>query len=455
MAYSRLRQTPRSRRRGAVLVLVAILLPVLVGMTALVIDGALLTSASRQAQSAADAAATAAAFDLMLGRSTAHAEETAKTFVQQHNGLPAAVVTLNVPPTSGPFEGNSRYAEAVVNSPIRTWLIQVLGISPDQTVVGRAVAGYRPVAPTADVIVLDPDARPGLSVSGGGTLSINGGVIVNSEGGGLDENGAPIGNGSTGFAATISNNGQLYATDIHTVGGVNTPANFKNYDPNNPNSPLRTGALHHSDPLSTLPPPTIANGANPTVHPAVSVSGNQTVTLSPGIYPSISVSSGKAIFEPGIYIIRGGDLKITDQDVLAKGVMFYLTGSDYDVSTGWPDAGDLENPPPASGTASFGGVTINAGLRFSGYDNSASPFHGMLFYQRRLNTKAFNIQGNSAAGNLAGTIYAKWAPVKISGQGTYGAQFIVKNLDVSGSGTVTIDHTNQVLASANHISLVE
>lgn len=435
--------------------MVAILLPVLLGVTALVIDGALMMSAAREAQSAADAGAMAAAVDLVRGRSSLQAEATATTFVQTHNGLSNAVLTVHHPPSSGAYEGNSRYVEVIVQRPVQTFLMHVLGASRDQTVKGRAVAGYRPVTPTAGVIALDPDARPGLSVSGGGTLTVNGGVIVNSEGGGVDELGQPINNGNTGYAASSSNNGQLLASDFQIVGGVNTPANFKNIDPYNSTSPLHTGALVHSDPLRYLPPPTIANGANPTEYPAVSVSGNQTVTLSPGIYPSIRISAGKAIFQPGIYIIRGGDLTITDQDVTAFGVMFYITGSDYNVSTGWPDAGDMENRPPATSTTTFGSVTINAGLNFSGYDQVGSPFDGMLFYQRRWNTRTFDIQGNSYAGNLAGTIYSKWAGVKVAGQGTYGSQFVVKSLDVAGTGNVTIDYANKSLVSANQVFLVE
>ncbi len=445
----------RRWRRGAVLVLTALLLPVLLGVTGLVIDAGLLMVASRKAQNAADAAAMAAAFDLLLGRPLATARATALTYVRTHNRLASATVTVNSPPSRGPYQGNAGYVEVIVQAPVSTVFIQVLGVNREQSVRRLAVAGLRPMNAVPGVIALDPAARPGISVGGNGSLAVKGNITVNSDGGGLDETGGSINNGNSGNAMTVSNNASVRATDIRVVGGVNAPSNFHQFDPTVPGSPLRTGSLPVPDPFLYLPPPTIGTGANPTVHPAVSVSGNATVTLTPGIYPSISISSGTVVFQPGIYIIRGGDLKITEQNVTAYGVMFYVTGSDYDVSTGLPDSGDAYATPPAAGNASFGDVSINAGLRFSGLNNPSSPFNGMLFYQRRLNTKAFSIQGNSSSGNLAGTIYAKWAPMNISGQGTYSAQLIVRNMALSGNGTVAIDHSNQVLGRSNQIALVE
>ncbi len=445
----------RRWRRGAVLVLTALLLPVLLGVTGLVIDAGLLMVSSRKAQNAADAAATAAAFDLLLGRPLDTARATALTYTRAHNQLSAANVSVNIPPSRGPYQGNTSYVEVIVQTSVRTVLIQVLGVNRDQSVRGRAVAGSKPVNAAPGVIALDATARPGISVGGNGSLTVKGNITVNSDGGGLDETGQSINNGNAGNAMTVSNNATIRATDMRVVGGVNTPSNFRQYDSTVPGTPLRTRSLPAPDPFLYLPPPTIATGASPVVHAAVSVSGNAAVTLTPGVYPSIAINSGTVVFQPGIYIIRGGDLKITEQDVTAKGVMFYITGSDYDVFTGLPDSEDLYRSPPAAGSASFGGVSINAGLQFTGLSDSSSPYNGMLFYQRRLNTKAFSIQGNSSAGNLAGTIYAKWAPMSISGQGTYGAQFIVRSMALSGNGNVTIDHSNQVLGRSRQVVLVE
>ena len=89
---------------------------------------------------------------------------------------------------------------------------------------------------------------------------MNGTVIVNSNGGGLDEFGQPIGNGNSGSAITTAGNGVLYAHDVQSVGGVNTPSMIKNYDAGNSESPLHTGSLAQPDPYQYLPPPTTATG---------------------------------------------------------------------------------------------------------------------------------------------------------------------------------------------------
>lgn len=453
--FIRRRRPTASRRDAAVLVITAILLPVLLGVTALVIDGGLLMLGSRRAQHAADAAALAAASDLLNGRSATTAQATAVEYVQTHNRLAEAVVTVNMPPSRGPYQGDSSYVEVIVQQPVRTLLIGLLGVATDHQAQRLAVAGARPMNATPYVVLLDPAARPGLSVGGSGTLVVPGNITVNSEGGGVDEDGQPINNGNTGTAASVSNNATVRASDIRVVGGVNNPGNFHHYDTQSGNSPLHAGSLPLPDPFLHLPPPTVSNGANATEYPAVAVTGNANVTLSPGVYPSIRITSGTVVFEPGIYIIRGGDLRVTEDNVTAAGVMFYMTGSDYDVQTGWPDAGDRNHPPPAAGNPSFGEVTINAALEFSGLSDPGSAFDGMLLYQRRLHTKPISIQGNSSAGNLAGTLYAKWATLKIAGQGTYAAQIVAAKMELSGSGNVTIDVGDQTIGSASRVALVE
>ena len=57
------------RRRGAVLVLIAISLVVLLGVTALVLDGGLLFDLRRTLQATADASALCAALDMGMGKS--------------------------------------------------------------------------------------------------------------------------------------------------------------------------------------------------------------------------------------------------------------------------------------------------------------------------------------------------------------------------------------------------
>ena len=71
-------RSARARRPGKILVLFALLLPALLALLGLVTDGCLLMAAHRHAQNAADAAAMAAAHDLVRGKSLDTATATAQ-----------------------------------------------------------------------------------------------------------------------------------------------------------------------------------------------------------------------------------------------------------------------------------------------------------------------------------------------------------------------------------------
>lgn len=450
----------RRWRRGAVLVLTALLLPVLLGVTGLVIDAGLLMVSSRKAQNAADAAATAAAVDLMLGRTQATARTTATTYVRMHNRLARANVTVNIPPTSGSYQGNSNYIEVVVQAPVQTVLIQVLGVNRERVVRRRAVAGIQSRNTGAGVMMLDPTRRPGFRASGNGSLNVNGTVVINSDGGGMNEHGQPINNGNSGSALRLSGNARLTAVDILSVGGIRTSGNAGTRDYNNTRrNPLRTGMPVAPDPLVNLPVPTTANGAVAAFHPPVSLSSNQSAVLSPGVYPSIRISgNANAVFNPGIYIITGGGMSLTGNgNVSGSGVLIYNTGSDFNVYTGLPDAADANNPPPPSDSTQFDNVTLsgNGQVRFTPIDDPSSPFDGLGFYQRRWNTKEMSITGNGNIGAFSGTLYAKWAGMALSGNGRFAAQFIVRDVALSGNGDITVDATGQKLVQVKQAQLVE
>jgi Flp pilus assembly protein TadG len=506
----------RAHRRGAILAVFAILLVVLLGMVGLVVDHAILTATHRQAQNAADAAALAAALDRQRGRSLTDATATATTFVQTHNGLttaPAPVVTS--PPASRAYAGRANYVQVVVTVPVQTYLVHVVGVARNQQVQARATAGFEPHSAGEGVMVLDPDARPGLDVSGGGTLRVKGRVVVNSEGGGVDENNQPINNGNNGYAARggqPNSSTGIFATDIDVVGGVDNPTSFKPYTTGDP-SPLRTRQSPEEDPLLTLPTPVqgstgTGHGVDPTNRGTVSVTNNNVsgvpatapepgginfvaqggeavpgrgtpaaageVILFPGVYGQLSITGGTVYLVPGIYVISpkqnvSNALKITGGTVTAERVMFYNTSYSYNPVNGNPDSGDGENKTALPNTEYAGGFQINAGMKFSPIDTTkvnyaglyplapavSNEFDGMLFYQRRRHKATIQIAGDSAAGQLAGTLYAKWANFQISGQGTYDAQFVAGSISVTGQGNVTILGAGELRGRANRVYLVE
>ena len=111
---------PARRRSGKILVMSALVLPVLLGSTGLVIDCSMLMAAHRQAQNAADAAVMAAAMDKLRGSPYADAFATAEKFVKdpQYNNLTTATLDIHLDPTSGAYADDPNAIEAIVTSPI-------------------------------------------------------------------------------------------------------------------------------------------------------------------------------------------------------------------------------------------------------------------------------------------------------------------------------------------------
>lgn len=489
------RRPRRHRRSGALLVWGAFLLIVLIGMTGLVIDVGLLMAAQRNAQNAADSAALAAAHELLRGASSAAAVTTGETFVTDgdYYGLTDAAVAINVPPARGAYAGSGSHAEALVTAPNQTFFIHVLpGVAQGNTVHGRAVAGYELVQIAKGVIALNPDAKPGLKVSGRASLVVNGAVIVNSEGGGVDENGdaSIFGNGQNG--TTVNNNGLLQAESVDIVGGVNSTGldNIENIDPDGPH-PLHANQPTTPDPLQFLPTPTTANGviAETRELPNITAGGDpgfsaseetnyydaatDTVYMFPGIYEDIQISGGTVVFARGIYVIsppetgNSGGVTITGGNVSGDGIMFYNTGHNYDPATGSPDSGDALSdaaPPPPDG-ANFADFTLTDSVQFTplnatdypvdGAPAAIADFDGLLYYQRRLSDARVLITGESSDNTLTGTWYSKWGDVQIDGQGTYQGSFVVGSLKAEGQATMTIDPDEDSLPKARQIFLVE
>jgi Flp pilus assembly protein TadG len=482
-----LRTSPGARRwkrSGKIIVLFALLLPALLGLTGLVIDGGLLMAAQRQTQNAADAAATAAAMDLLNGTSQSSLQGTATTYVQTYNGLTSAAVTVNNPPQSGSYKGDSHFVEVIVSYPVKTLFIQALGVNSSQTVSARAVAGYEGVSADEGVASLNPNAYPALSVSGNATLKVNGTILVNSIGKGVDQNGNPVnpGNISQGPAASANNNGTLLARTIDVVGGVDNPANFQNYTPGGP-SPLSAGrGTPRPDPLENLPTPYTGNVSTnltsywgfdqktgsyvntfPSPQPLTpSLLGSTPVTLQPGVYQSIAIdNSNNVTFSPGVYVLAGGSggsaLKITGGTVTGNGVMFYNTASSYAPTSATDSTNAFSTTLPTISQSQFGGVTINGGnINLQPISDVNSPFDGMLFYQSRGNQSLIKLAGGSGTTiNLAGTLYAEWGNVELSGQSSYNAQFIASTMSVTGGGVVTVNFTGNNRGKANTVFLVE
>jgi Flp pilus assembly protein TadG len=459
-------RTRRLLRRGKVLVAVAVMLPALFAMIALVIDGNGLMGQWQCLQHAADSAAQAAAMDLLKGSASAVAVTTANQYVTRYNPAGNATVVVHIPPQQGAYTGDARFVEVIATQPGQTFFARVVGALATPPLAARSVAGYESTTAGAAVVVLDPSPSPlslpatlagvpslpslpsligGLEVLGAGNLQVQAAVLVNTTWGGVDQNGDPAGSSPGppyGIACTpVISATKLLATDIRVVGGVDNPANYASLYAGKP-SPLQANKLPVPDPWIDLPVPTTS--ADPTNVRSDSFGGVQVAllplqqrTLSPGVYDWIEVDSGQVTFTPGIYIVRsvnpisGIALALLGGQVTAVGTTFYITdNASYSPDQGSPDDGDGDNqPPPSAAMTLVPSAVLNIGLpgsTFAAINSPSSPFNGIILFQRRFDRRPIVLvqQQLLGGGSFTGGVYAKWGHVMLVGEGTFNVSVV-------------------------------
>ncbi len=384
----------RPRDSGQSFVMTAICLSVLVGFVGLAADVGYMFHQRRRMQTAADSAAVAGALQVYRGASdyqtAGWADATTNGFA---NGVGGVVVTVNNPPQTGFYAGNTRFVEASVSQSEATMFMGVLGFT-SRLIRTRAVAGPGPGVPDC-LLMLNRTAHPGLTVSGGGSVNVPGcNVTVDSS----DANAVVVSGGST-----------LSAGAIDVTGGVGSSSGFTP-------APV-TGATPEPDPFASVQPPTYS-GCD---HSGLVRVHNATTTLNPGTYcAGITIDgSSHATFNPGLYIVSGGDFKVSTSSAYASGsgVTFYVKS---------------------------GSVLMQGGTNADFSAPTSGTWEGMLFYQDRADTNTATISGGSNAA-LTGVLYFPNAPVTYSG-GSAGTSpytvIVAGSATFSGGSTLNSDFSS-------------
>jgi hypothetical protein len=430
-----------ARRRGAVVVVVALSLTALVGVLAIAFDGGDLMTEKKHAQATADAAAMAAAsvmyenYPTYAGKDTPGTAQQAALEVAKANGYSndgtRSVVTVNIPPQSGPYKGTDGYAEVLVTYHQPRSFSQIFG-SGAIPVRARAVSRGARVAPNAGVIVLD--------YSGKGTLNDQGN-------GAATETGAPIiVNSNNSSAALDTGNGTLKAPEFDITGGYTITGNGQMVTSPIPNN-IFTGVHPTPDPLAYLPVPD--QPPNGTITQVSLASGNTQYTLTPGSFSNLpNFSSGDVVIfkqasynNSGIYYLTASGLNsqgasLTMDPLTSGGIMIYNAG------TGTNDKINI--------TGDGAGVVNISPL-------TTGPYTGMTFFQARNASQDIQIAGNGSF-TINGTIYGAAATLKVTGNGAVsniGSQYVTNDLSISGNGNVKITYAGPQVARTRIITLVE
>ena len=395
-------------QRGYILLTSVASLTVLLGFLGLTVDVGYLQFQKRRIQSAADAAAAGAAFQLASQKS----KDMAKTeglYDSKKNGFEDGVngvtITINIPPTTGNYTTNNYAAEAIVRQANPTYFMNFFNIS-SVNVAARSVV----MASNSSncIYTLDPAAQDAFLASGGSTINLNCGIVDDSS----NSKGLETTGGST----------QLIATNISVVGNYNASGGSTI-------SPTpTTGAKVVSDPLAYLTAPTVPSTCTQTGYTL----NSGTATIDPGTYCNgitVSGNSTTLYLNTGLYILKGGGLKVQGgSNIISKtgGVTFYNTSG----------AGFAYKELVVSGgsTTSLAAPTVSSG----------GALEGILFFDRTTTNNQETISGGSGA-SFTGALYFPNAPVVFTGgsAGTGDWTIIVADkVTFSGASAMGRDFSN-------------
>jgi hypothetical protein len=431
----------RPRRAGTVTVVVALSLTALMGVVAIAVDGGNLQSEKRHAQATADACAMAAASVLYqnypqysgtgpVGTATQSALDIATANGYTNDGT-TSVVTVNIPPASGPYAGQAGYADVLVTYYQPRSFSGIFGSGP-LPVRARAVARGAWVAPNAGVIVLDYSGKATLNAQGNGAAT---------------ETGAPIiVNSNNPSAAVDGGNGVMQAPEFDITGGYTISGSGKmvtNPIPNN----IFTGVHPTPDPLAYLPVPDQPPAGTMT---KVSLGGGATqYTLTPGSYSNLpNFTSGDVVIFQQASAGNGGIFYLTQGGLNSQGASLIMDSNTsggimiYNAGTGNNDV--IKITGNSSGTVNLSGLTDG-------------PYTGMTIFQARNATEPLSITGNGSF-TITGTIYAAGALLTASGNGSVsniGSQYVTNDLSLTGNGNIYISWAGKQVARTRIITLVE
>jgi hypothetical protein len=239
--------------------------------------------------------------------------------------------------------------------------------------------------------------------------------------------------GSPGYATSstgqfIATNGQIYSNQTPT------PDPLANLPP-----PPQPSLSFNNVNISGLPTKTIAQGGSVPGWPDPNNANGwilPAATYQNGIHISDNNSAHTYTFESGLFYFTGGGLSLSGNAAInchSGGVcLFFNSGGGLSITAGGP----VTLSPLQSGT--YANITV---------------------YESRSNTSQNSITGQTGGSlNLTGTFYTAAAKMTITGSGsnyTIGSQYIVYQLNVTGSGNFTVDYSGLAVPPNRNLYLVE
>ena len=374
----------RAGQRGQAMLFVVMSLPVLFGFAAFAVDMGYLRYEQRLQQTAADAAAIAGAWQVKSGLSPTTAAQSASASNGFTNDGTNTIVTVNTPPTLGPYAGNNNAVEVILRASHPAFFSTVFGFTKNW-VTTRSVALVRGNS-GACIWSLQKD----FTINHG-TVSSPCGIMVTRN---VSDNGATIQVPSIGAGGSAGN----------SFPGVITTSGIPPFSDPCPTIP-GCAALTAMFPVNSTP----GSGPFPSCGTAI------TSSLTNGCYSSLS---GTYDLAPGLYVIPG-DLNATlTCSTCQSGVngVTVVVGGKINLNG---STTSLIAPPAATGA---GTATVTA--------SGGAP--GVVFYQTSTQTSPENF----SAQQLLGMLYAPDAHINLNGGGSTLTVSYVVAADIIANGAV-------------------
>jgi len=329
---------------AGMLTLTAVMFPVILGFGGLGLDVTSWYMQKRSAQSLVDMAAIDAVHS---GHYFADAElETSLNTFLANKGIDPTrdALTVSSPPTQGEYAGRNGFYEIVLRREVPLNFVNAFyamtGEEASIFVSSRAVAGTLVIG-TQCIVSLDETADRALEFSGTADVVADCGIAANSV------SGEAI---YVGGSANLTADPAMAVGDIVVSGGATLTTN----------SPLQTFSEPTTNPYESLDVPP---------HGSCDFTGTTSVgddaILLPGRYcGDILVQGQNVVFEPGTYVIDGGDfVSNANSEFSGSDVTFILTGD---------TAGDV------------GTVTMNGSTTADLSAPTSGTYQGILFYQDQI-----------------------------------------------------------------------
>jgi len=357
------------------MIIVAFILPILIGFTAVAVEGGLWYADHHQLRNIADSSALAAGWARYDGIDENQAASTAATPV----GFNANTddIQVNSPPTLGAYKNDAASIEIIVHRARTLILAQVLMPNGAMSIRARSVVQLKPNSGVC-VLALDKTASGAIGNQGSATVNFNGcGVTVNS---------------NSASALTLGGASLLNVDWTQVTGGIVTNGGGTL---DSVQAPI-TGAAPRPDPWASLAMPASSSCSQTNYQ----TSGPS--TLNPGRYCSglqFSKNSTTTL-NPGTYVIDGGSFSVNGgATVTGNGVTIVMTGSGSNYAT----------------------VTINGGANVTLTAPSSGTYAGIAFMQNpNAPTSGSNKFNGGSTMSINGVIHIPNQNVQFAGGNTSG-----------------------------------